>query len=79
MRQNTIPSLQKLGMKLGKTKTKTKTKTTLTHQKRDNKYQVANEMKMLNPQSGASIAFLQVFQLFLRFLLPPFPAVSSVP
>lgn len=67
MRQNTIPSIWKLGTQLGGKKTP---KQQLIHPKKDNKqYQVANEMKTLNPQFPPSIKFLQVFQLFLHYLL----------
>ena len=69
MRQNIIPSIWKLGTQLlgggGQEE--------LTHPKKDNKqYQVANEMKTLNPQFRSRIKFLQVFQLFLRHRLPHF-------
>ena len=47
-----------------------KKKKKLIHPKKDNKqYQVANEMKRLNPQFPPSLKFLQVFQLFLHYLL----------
>lgn len=65
MRQLSFLPSGKLGIKLAGE--------ILMHPKNDNKqYQVANEMKMLNPQFSPSIKFLQVFQLLLHYPLPHF-------
>lgn len=64
MRQNAIPSIQKLGMQLERK---------LTHPKKDKKtIPGSTQNEDVNPQFPPSIKFLQVFQLFLHYLLPHF-------